>query len=85
MVQLFLDGGNFMIPILGVGIVGLIFVFERLYHLISGLGANESFALDVAETTSVILPIFAPSCAINSSPTEKISSANKSRSKSFRR
>ena len=51
MVQLFLDGGNFMIPILGVGIIGLIFVFERLYHLISGLGANESFALDVAEVT----------------------------------
>ena len=51
MVQLFLDGGNFMIPILGVGIIGLIFVFERLYHLISGLGANESFALDVAATT----------------------------------
>jgi len=51
MVQLFLDGGNFMWPILGIGIIGLIFVFERLYHLISGLGANESFAMRVAETT----------------------------------
>ena len=51
MVQLFLDGGNFMWPILGIGIIGLIFVFERLYHLISGLSANESFALKIAETT----------------------------------
>ena len=51
MVQLFLDGGNFMWPILGIGIIGLIFVFERLYHLISGLGANENFALKIAETT----------------------------------
>ena len=51
MVQLFLDGGNFMWPILGVGIAGLIFVFERLFHLISGLGANEAFALSIAETT----------------------------------
>jgi len=51
MVQLFLDGGNFMWPILGIGIIGLIFVFERLFHLISGLGANESFAMQVAHTT----------------------------------
>ena len=34
-----------------IGIIGLIFVFERLYHLISGLSANESFALKIAETT----------------------------------
>ena len=53
MVQLFLDGGNFMWPILGIGIIGLIFVFERLYHLISGLGANENFALKIAETTKI--------------------------------
>ena len=51
MVQLFLDGGNFMWPILGIGIIGLIFVFERLFHLISGLGANESFSMQVAHTT----------------------------------
>ena len=51
MVQLFLDGGNFMWPILGIGIIGLIFVFERLFHLISGLGANESFSIQVANTT----------------------------------
>ena len=51
MVELFIKGGGFMWPILGVGIIGMIFVFERLFHLISGLGANESFALDVAEKT----------------------------------
>ncbi len=48
MVQLFLDGGGFMWPILGIGAIGLIFVGERLYHLINGLQANDQFALDVA-------------------------------------
>jgi len=52
MVQLFIDGGGFMWPILGIGAIGLIFVGERLFHLISGLQANESFALDVARITS---------------------------------
>ena len=33
MVQLFIDGGGFMWPILGIFIVGLVFVLERLYHL----------------------------------------------------
>jgi len=51
MVELFVKGGGFMWPILGIGIIGLIFVFERLFHLISGLGANEKFAIDVAEKT----------------------------------
>ena len=51
MVQLFIDGGGFMWPILGIGAIGLIFVGERLYHLISGLQANESFALEVANIT----------------------------------
>jgi len=51
MVQLFIDGGGFMWPILGIGIIGLIFVGERLYHLISGLGANESFAMEVCHIT----------------------------------
>jgi len=51
MVELFEKGGGFMWPILGIGIIGLIFVFERLFHLISGLGANEKFAIDVAERT----------------------------------
>ena len=51
MVQLFIDGGGFMWPILGIGAIGLIFVGERLYHLISGLQANETFALEVAKIT----------------------------------
>ena len=51
MVQLFIDGGGFMWPILGIGAIGLIFVGERLYHLISGLQANESFAQDVSKIT----------------------------------
>jgi biopolymer transport protein ExbB len=41
-----------MWPILGIGAIGLIFVGERLYHLISGLQANESFAVDVAKITA---------------------------------
>ena len=49
MVQLFIDGGGFMWPILGIGIMGLIFVGERLYHLISGLSANEAFAVEVCQ------------------------------------
>ena len=51
MVQLFIDGGGFMWPILGIGAIGLIFVGERLYHLISGLQANETFALEVSKIT----------------------------------
>ena len=51
MVQLFLDGGGFMWPILLVGAVGLIFVGERLYHLIAGLQANEDFAIEVSNVT----------------------------------
>ena len=51
MVQLFIDGGGFMWPILGIGAIGLIFVGERLYHLISGLQANEAFSIDVAKIT----------------------------------
>ena len=53
MVQLFIDGGGFMWPILGIGAIGLIFVGERLYHLISGLQANEAFAIDVAKITFI--------------------------------
>ena len=51
MVQLFIDGGGFMWPILGIGVIGLVFVGERLYHLISGLQANEEFAKEVAKIT----------------------------------
>ncbi len=48
MVQLFLDGGNFMWPILGSLIIGLLFVIERLVHLIGGLSSGEDFAQEAA-------------------------------------
>ena len=50
MVQLFLDGGGFMIPILLIFIIGLAFVIERLYHLIKGLKSDETFAEEIANT-----------------------------------
>ena len=50
MVQLFIDGGGFMWPILFIFIIGFVFVGERLYHLLKGLSANEDFANSVAET-----------------------------------
>ena len=52
MVQLFIDGGGFMWPILFIFIIGLVFVLERLYHLLRGLSSNEEFALEVANTVS---------------------------------
>ena len=48
MVQLFLDGGGFMWPILIIFIFGFVFVGERLYHLIKGMAANYKFATEVA-------------------------------------
>jgi len=50
MVQLFVDGGGFMWPILFIFIIGFVFVGERLYHLIRGLSSNEEFAMNVAST-----------------------------------
>ena len=50
MVQLFIDGGGFMWPILFVFIVGFVFVGERLYHLIKGLATKEEFVESVANT-----------------------------------
>ena len=50
MVQLFVDGGGFMWPILFIFIIGFVFVGERLYHLIKGLASTEEFALEVANT-----------------------------------
>jgi len=50
MVQLFIDGGGFMWPILFIFIIGFVFVIERLYHLFKGLSSNEDFACEVAET-----------------------------------
>ena len=52
MVQLFIDGGGFMWPILFIFIIGFVFVGERLYHLLKGLESNEEFANDVANTYS---------------------------------
>jgi len=49
MVQLFIDGGGFMWPILGIFIVGLVFVLERMYHLFKGLSSNEDFAYEIAD------------------------------------
>ena len=50
MVQLFFDGGGFMWPILGIFIIGLVFVIERLMHLIKGMGLDEEFAHNLADT-----------------------------------
>ena len=50
MVQLFVDGGGFMWPILFIFIIGFVFVGERLYHLIKGLASTEEFAMEVATT-----------------------------------
>ena len=50
MVQLFIDGGGFMWPILIVFIFGFTFVGERIYHLMQGLGADYNFAAEVAST-----------------------------------
>tara|TARA_X000001036_G_scaffold382359_1_gene375004 strand:- start:1333 stop:1944 length:612 start_codon:yes stop_codon:yes gene_type:complete len=50
MVQLFIDGGGFMWPILFIFIIGFVFVGERLYHLVKGLATNEDFAQDISNT-----------------------------------
>ena len=50
MVQLFIDGGGFMWPILFIFIIGFIFVGERLYHLLKGLSTKEAFAQDISDT-----------------------------------
>ena len=47
MVELFINGGSFMWPILAIFIVGLIFIGERLIHLISTLKWGEVFANNV--------------------------------------
>ena len=47
MVELFINGGNFMWPILAIFIIGLIFVGERLIHLVSTLKWGEAFANNV--------------------------------------
>jgi len=49
MVELFVKGGSFMWPILAIFIVGLIFVGERLYHLLATSKWDADFATDVTE------------------------------------
>ena len=49
MVQLFIDGGGFMWPILIIFIFGFTFVGERIYHLMKGLGADYNFASEVTD------------------------------------
>ena len=50
MVQLFVDGGGFMWPILFIFIIGFVFVGERLYNLVKGLASDEEFAINVSYT-----------------------------------
>tara|TARA_B100001142_G_C14260225_1_gene626712 strand:- start:345 stop:959 length:615 start_codon:yes stop_codon:yes gene_type:complete len=50
MVQLFIDGGGFMWPILFIFIIGFVFVGERLYHLLKGLASKEDFAQKISDT-----------------------------------
>ncbi len=50
MVKLFINGGNCMWPILGIFIVGLVFVGERLVHLISSSKWGEDFSNEVTDT-----------------------------------
>ena len=49
MVELFVKGGNFMWPILAIFILGLIFVGERLFHLLSTTRWNADFARHVTD------------------------------------
>jgi len=49
MVQLFIDGGGFMWPILFIFIIGFVFVGERLYHLLKGLASKEDFAQKISD------------------------------------
>ena len=49
MVQLFLDGGGFMWPILIVFIFGLAFVIERIYHLLKGMTTDLAFAESISK------------------------------------
>ena len=49
MVDLFNEGGPFMWPILGIFVVGLVFVGERLLHLLSTNRWNAGFAKHVAD------------------------------------
>ena len=52
MVQSFLDGGNYMWPILVCLIAGIVFSIERIYHLIMARTDIDKFAQDITETLS---------------------------------
>ena len=52
MVELFVKGGGFMWPILAIFVVGLIFVGERLVHLLSTQKWDLGFARHVTDTLS---------------------------------
>ena len=49
MVQLFVDGGGFMWPILFIFIIGFVFVGERLYHLIKAMATKFGFAVSLSK------------------------------------
>ena len=48
MVEFFQNGGIFMWPILGVLVMGLAFVGERLYHLIRAMAIKFDFAVSLS-------------------------------------
>ena len=50
MVELFEKGGMFMYPILAIGLLGLVFVGERLVHLLSTQKWDLGFAKNVTDT-----------------------------------
>ena len=52
MVEFFQNGGAFMWPILGVLVVGLAFVGERLYHLIRAMETKSDFAASLSNQIS---------------------------------
>ncbi len=49
MVEFYVNGGAFMHPILGAFIIGLVFVLERLVHLLGGLATGEKFANEISD------------------------------------
>ena len=48
MVDFFDKGGAFMWPILGILVIGLAFVGERLYHLIRAMATKFDFAVSLS-------------------------------------
>lgn len=50
MVKLFLDGGPFMWPILGLFIIGLVIVFERVYALTTITAKTKAFTKSIKST-----------------------------------